>query len=100
MTDTSTGDTTAPATAEQPRRSGALSAMRLAQLQHERAAAGRQFFQAARDRGQGGGVAHQQVPGRLHRDDEGAARAADLRRIAGLRAAPAADRPQRRRIPS
>ncbi|WP_446027414.1 transcription termination factor Rho [Janibacter hoylei] len=33
MTDTSTGDTTAPATAEQPRRSGALSAMRLAQLQ-------------------------------------------------------------------
>ncbi|MGW3546323.1 transcription termination factor Rho [Janibacter hoylei] len=33
MTDTSTGDTTAPATAEQPRRSGALSSMRLAQLQ-------------------------------------------------------------------
>lgn len=33
MTDTTTGDTTAPATAEQPRRSGALSAMRLAQLQ-------------------------------------------------------------------
>ncbi|MGE9784297.1 transcription termination factor Rho [Janibacter sp. G368] len=33
MTDTTTGDSAAPATSEQPRRSGALSAMRLAQLQ-------------------------------------------------------------------
>ena len=33
MTDTTTGDNAAPANSEQPRRSGALSAMRLAQLQ-------------------------------------------------------------------
>ena len=33
MTETTTGENTAPAAAEKPRRSGALSAMRLAQLQ-------------------------------------------------------------------
>ena len=33
VTDTTTGDNAAPANSEQPRRSGALSAMRLAQLQ-------------------------------------------------------------------
>ena len=49
--------------------------------QHDGAGAGRQLGQAARDRGQCGVVADQQVPVEIGRDDEGAARPADLERL-------------------
>jgi hypothetical protein len=52
--------------------------------QHHRARTGRQLGQSARDGGQGGVVADQQVPVELGRHDERAARAAHAEHVAGL----------------